>query len=221
MHTQALDISNDIPGVFDAKQERSVRIRDAFINAGVDALNSTRFGDLKITALAEASMNSVGSFYTRFKDKDAYFRALRVHAIDMLDQEIGARFSAERLAAVPPHEALEMLVDLMGDIFCSRFRGVLREALLRILEPDDPWAPMRDSARRIVAELHAGLKDAFPDFPPEEARRRLSFCFQMIVGVLQNDLVNDYHVFSTRDQSIRTGLKDAVCSYMGCREGRR
>ena len=208
------EISHNVPGVFDARQKRSVRIRDGYISVGVDALNEMRFANLKVLRLAEESGNSVGSFYSRFQDKDAYFRALRAFAIRSIDAEFVSRFTPEILKSVPPGKALDMLVDLLADIFSSRFRGVLRESLLRILDPDDPWAPMRRSAQRIIAALHSGLEDAFPGLTPDEARTRLSFCFQMIVGVLQNELVNDYHVFSLRDDSIRHGLKDAVRSYM-------
>ena len=214
MDSLAVSISENIPGVFVARQKRSVRIRDAFINAGVEALNGMRFSDLRVSDLATNSGNSVGSFYTRFRDKDAFFRALGAFTIESLDREIIERFTDETLSASTPNDGLEMLVDLLADIFTSRFRGVLRESLLRILEPDDPWAPMRGSASKIIAVLHSGMGSAFPEYSDKETKIRLSFCFQIIVGVLQNDLVNDYHVFSTRDQSIRKGLKEAVCSYM-------
>ena len=209
--------SEDIRGVFEARQKRSVRIRDSFINAGVEALNEMRFVDLKISALAESSGNSVGSFYTRFQDKDAFFRALRVFTIKSLEQELVAGFRFESLTGRDPKQVLDRLVDLMRDIFISRFRGVLRESLLRILEPDDPWAPMRGSADKIVAVLHESLANSFPGSTEEDTKTRLSFCFQMIVGVFQNDLVNDYHVFTTRDETLCDGLKEAVCAYMCCR----
>ena len=73
---------------------------------------------------------------------------------------------------------------------------------------------MRASANRIIANYHAALSCAFPRFTPEETKIWLSFCFQVIVGVLQNDLVNDYHVFSTRDRSIRAALKENLRLYM-------
>ena len=207
-------IEDNVPGVFKATQKRSIRIRDAYIQAGFEALNATRFRDLRITDLAEACQCSVGSFYTRFQDKEAYFRALTAATIADCNRQIDARVSADLLREMGADRALDELVDLMADIFSGRFRGVLREALLRILEPDDPWAPMRASARRIIANYHAALSDAFPQFAPEEAEIRLSFCFQIIVGVLQNDLVNDYHVFSTRDRSVRAALKENIARYM-------
>ena len=203
-----------IPGVFEARQERSARIRDAYVDAGVEMLNETRFGDLRISDLARRCGYSVGGFYSRFRDKEAYFRALRAAAIAACDDEIDRRMAPPVLAAMEPGEALDALVDLMADIFSGRYRGVLRDSLLRILDPEDPWAPMRASARRIMRRLHESLDRRLPPHPPGEARRRISFCFQAVVGVLQNDLVNDHHVFSTRDRSVRPALKEIVRRYM-------
>ncbi len=208
------DFLDDVPGVLKANQARSVRIRDSFINAGIDLLNEERLSHVAVPSLAKLCGCSVGSFYTRFKDKDAYFRALRVATIHACNMEIDRRVSVEALKMLGPKKGLEELVDLMSDLFTNRYRGVLRESLLRILEPDDPWAPMRDSARGIMENYHRAFENAFDGYKPKEARQRLSFCFQMIVGVLQNDLVNDYHVFSTKDKSLRNGLRAAVLSYM-------
>lgn len=210
-----VSLRGDIPGVYAARQKRSVRIRDSFINVGVEALNDTRLSDLTIAELCHRSGNSVGAFYTRFQDKEAYFRALRVFTIESHDQEAISRFNIDSLNDSSAKEILEKLVNLMVDIFTSRFRGVLRESLVLILEPDDPWAPMRGSALKIVSILQESLADAFPQQTATETSTRCRFCFQLIVGALQNDLVNDYHVYTTRDNSLRDGLKEAVCAYMG------
>jgi len=65
---------------------------------------------------------------------------------------------------------------------------------------------MRNYRRAFAAE--------FPDFDEDEAQMRLQFCFQLVVGALQNDLVNDYHMFSTRDESLRKALEETLRAYM-------
>lgn len=214
MNLGTLNLEDDIPGVLPARQKRSVRLRDSFIRAGFEILNSKRLSDLSVSELAKECGGSVGSFYTRFEDKEAYFRALRAAAIAMCNKEIQIRVSIARLYEMEPGEVLDEMVDLMADLFTSPIRGVLRESLLRILEADDPWAPMRDSAREIMRNYQRACATLFPEFSPDETKRRLKFCFQLTVGTLQNDLVNDYHVFSTRDESLRLGLKETLRSYM-------
>jgi len=207
-------ISDCIPGVFHATQQRSVRIRDSFIEAGVDALNSMRFDDLTVLHLSQLSQNSVGGFYTRFKDKDSYFTALRYSAVQALERDYVANFNAGTLAHSTSADVLEKLVDLMVDIFTSRYRGVLRESMLIIMEPDDPWAPMRESAQNILTELQRALSIVHSDEPSSFTNEQVHFCYQLIVGVLMNELVNSNHVFTTKDDSLRGGLKQAVCAYM-------
>ena len=207
-------VTESIPGVFETRQERSVRTRDQFLEAGLQALNQTRFADISVADLAKRTGNSVGSFYTRFEDKEAFFRALKARAIHANDLEINQRFTVAHLKTLSKGQTLDLMVDLLCDIFTNEYRGILRESLLRILDPDDPWEPMRQSARRIKSQLHQSLVGRFDHWSRDDTAIRLSFCFQLIVGVLQNDLVNDYHVFSTKDDSIRRGLKETVRRYM-------
>ena len=113
-----------------------------------------------------------------------------------------------------PGAVLDSMVDLMADIFTGPGRGVLRESFLRIGEADDPWAPMRQAARDVMRRYIEATAEKFSRYSADEAALRLRFCFQTVVGVLQNELVNDYHVYSTRDDSIRRGLKEMLRSYM-------
>lgn len=215
MDAASLGTGTEIPGVFEARQNRSVRARDGFIQAGIDALNEMRFDDLKIAELAKASNNSVGSFYTRFQDKDAYFRALRAFAAQGIERDFTAAFTVEKLRGMERGAALDALVDLVGAIFASKYRGVLRETYLRIMDADNPWAPIRGSAEQTLRTLHDGLHDAFPELGPDETKTRLSFCFQIVVGVIQNDLINNSHVFTLSDGSVLAGLKNTLRAYMG------
>lgn len=213
--SKVIPFSGDIPGVFAARQKRSVRIRDSFINVGVEALNDIRLRDLTVAELCNRGGHSVGAFYARFQDKDAFFRALRVAAIDASDQLVAEQFTVEVLKGCDARKTIEKLVDLLVDIFIGPYRGVLRESYVLILEPDDPWAPMRRSALKLVETMQQQLADTFPDNTVEETNIQCRFCFQLIAGSLQNDLINDYHVFSTKDDSLRDGLKQAACAYLG------
>ena len=63
-----------IPGVLDVQQDRSYLARNVFIEAGMIALNSRRFDDLHVADIAQAAGQSVGGFYSRFEDKEAFFK---------------------------------------------------------------------------------------------------------------------------------------------------
>lgn len=137
----------------------------------------------------------------------------------MRNEEIDDRLNAERLFEMSAEEGLDTLVDLMADLFTSPIRGVLRESLLRILEPEDPWAPMRDSAVDIMRRYRSAFASEFPAFDREETSNRIRFCFQIVVGALQNDLLNDYHIFTTKGESLRRELKSCLRAYVQVKLG--
>lgn len=216
MNQRSTEFAESIEGVFEARQDRSRRSRDAFIESGIALLNNRRFSDLKVSDLARHSGRSVGSFYKRFEDKQAFFRALQAATVARDQKIIQSRLAPERLNSLSPTEVLNELVDTLADIFSSEVRGVLRESLLRILEPEDGWAPMRQSGRDIQQRIVNRLKSSYPEMSEVQAERKLRFCYQIIVGVLQNDLLNDYHVVSTADRSVRMALKAVVADHMAC-----
>lgn len=201
-------------GVYVALQERSRKSRDAFIESGFVLLNHMRFNDLKVSDLARHCGRSVGSFYKRFEDKEAFFRALQVATVNRDREIIENRLAKDRLEQITPIEVLHEFVDVLSDIFSSEVRGVLRESLLRIHEPEDGWAPMRKSGQDVQQRLVDRLACEYTEMSAADTERKLRFCYQIIVGVLQNDLVNDSHTFSTKDQSIRSALKAVLVDHM-------
>lgn len=205
---------DEIEGVHAVLQERSRRSRDAFIESGFEMLNGMRFADLTVAALARHCGRSVGAFYKRFEDKEGFFRALQLAAVTHGRKLTRARLAPALLARMTPDEALDEMVDLLSDIFTSQARGVLRESLLRVLDPEDGWAPMRDSGREIQRLVVDRLKAEWPGVSEADAERKIRFCYQIVVGVLQNDLVNDFHSISTRDRSVRKALKAAIGDHM-------
>ena len=214
MNQQNVALEQSIKGVFEARQDRSRRSRDAFIESGIALLNEFRFNDLKVSDLARHSGRSVGSFYKRFEDKEAFFRALQASTVARDRKIIELRLDADRLNSLAPQEVMDELVDTLVDIFSSEVRGVLRESLLRILEPVDGWAPMRKSGQDVQQRIVNRLRSAYPGRSEMDTERKLRFCYQIVVGVLQNDLVNDYHAFSTADHSIRSVLKVVVSDHL-------
>lgn len=65
--------TGDIEGLHQTHQRRSL---DAFIETGFAQLCQHRLDELTISELVAESGRSVGSFYKRFRNKEAFFRAL-------------------------------------------------------------------------------------------------------------------------------------------------
>lgn len=69
---------------------------------------------------------------------------------------------------------------------------------------------MRAAGGDIRNRLVTSLAPRLPGHTEEEARRKIEFCYQLVVGVLQNDLVNDRLSFSSRDGSLLGPLQHAL-----------
>lgn len=197
-----------------ALQQRSVDTLNALMTNGIHLLNRCRLQELRIPDLVKRCGCSVGNFYLRFPNKETYFKALQAEVMAQADAIVVERLQPKQLAAMTAAEVVGSMVDLMADIFTSQGRGVYRESFLRIQEADDPWAPMRLAGRDIMRRYVEGTADKFVGLSEQEAGERLRFCFQTVVGVLQNELVNDFHVHSTRDGSVREALKLMLGAYM-------
>jgi AcrR family transcriptional regulator len=200
--------STDIKGLHETHQARSRRSRDAFIETGFALLNRLRLDEFTISELVAESGRSVGSFYKRFKNKDAFFRALCAAAVAHNSAFHKQALSVELLNALSPEKAMDRFAEVQFDIFTGKTRGVLREALLRTNNTeDDAWTPMRAAGRDIRQRLVTSIVPRLPGHSQEEAQHKVEFCYQLVVGVLQNDLVNDRLPFSSRDGSILPPLQ--------------
>ena len=94
-----VSLSSPLP----AKQNRSRKTRDALLAAGWKLLAKTSWDQLSVNDIVAEANSSVGSFYSRFADKDSYFDSLasqwleRRH-VDRLVRSVACRARSCRVA---------------------------------------------------------------------------------------------------------------------------
>jgi AcrR family transcriptional regulator len=90
-----------------AKQKRSRETRDALLAAGWKLLANTSWDRLSVNDIVAEARSSVGSFYSRFADKDSYFDSLASQWLERRRTETGALY--ERLKCTDDYvDALTM-----------------------------------------------------------------------------------------------------------------
>ena len=168
-----------------AKQARSRKTRDALIAAGWKLLARHPWEEVTINDIVKVAGVSVGSFYTRFADKDAYFETLAAEFVE--------RRSAQRIRDL---EQLGRDADYLAHVILDTYRTTLenqhfwRAALMRGAANPVFWKPFRDLGLRVMgmvlelraAELGRPLLD--------EETRHIRFAFQMANGLINNSIVN-------------------------------
>lgn len=171
-------------GVRPALQQRSRATRDRLLAAGKRLLEETDLDGVSIADIAAAADCSVGAFYTRFENKDAYFRAL---VTDMLAQERSA-LDALHDGVVDANLIEAIVANAVGSF--RRNAGLLRSALRKGMEDPSYWEPIRRHGQ-VAADLVVGRLSKMarrPLGPEEESRTR--FAFQVLYGTLVNALLH-------------------------------
>src|ERR1700753_3754637 len=105
-----LDSVEDLDGVLPVNQARSRNARDRLLTAGEKVFAKLGYDAAHVSDIAQAADCSVGSFYRRFRDKEAFFKALH-HRFTERNLDHGARFfELPRWRGVPTGTMVRTLV---------------------------------------------------------------------------------------------------------------
>jgi len=166
--------------VLPTHQQRSRRNRDSLLKAGERVFATHGFGDAHVSEIARLAGCSIGSFYRRFKDKQALFLALQTA---MYDQ---AHANIERFFAHPASDKASLTQIFFRLIENSateagKIKGYYRALFEISLRGAKVWDRMRE-LERCQAEHLRGLLvrrklSVRPDFVPA-----VSATIRMITG---------------------------------------
>ena len=133
-------------------QARAHATRDALLAAGRAMLADGDFDSLSIADLAAASKLSVGSFYGRFRDKEAFF--------EQLQEQVTAEFLLAARQALLPKDGQASTAGAIVASVCAMvidgFRkdaGYVRAALRHASTQPASWSPIQSAGRQVVKEV--------------------------------------------------------------------
>lgn len=167
------------------KQERSRRTRDALVAAAWALLQKRPWREISVADIAAGAGCAVGSFYSRFKDKDAFFESLASSWIEQRRESQRAVF-----------ESLAPTDDTLGEAILATYRFLMQHrhfwhaALVRGAADPAFWAAFRAMGRNYVDDVveRCTQQRGAPLTPGELTQLR--FAFQMANGVINNSIVN-------------------------------
>jgi len=166
------------------RQERSRKTYEALIAAGFRLLESEEFESLTIAGIAEEAGYSVGAFYARFESKDEFFEAMVAHHLEerSIDRaRLFADASRETLVGV----VVESLVR-----YYWRRRRFWRAVLLRSTNDPEFWAPINRNRVEFIEQFTSRIqRDIRRKLNPEETSN-LRFAIQMLLGIINNRMIN-------------------------------
>jgi AcrR family transcriptional regulator len=168
-----------------AKQDRSRRTRDALLAAGWKLLAKMSWEKISVNDIVAAANSSVGSFYSRFTDKDSYFDSLASQWLNRRREQMQELFA--RLSSDDDY-ADALVMDVYRNVTASR--NFWHAAIIRGVNFPDFWIPFRESGlRRIQEFLRLRTAELGRNLSAQETRD-IRFAFQMVNGVINNGILN-------------------------------
>ena len=203
----------DTPSILQPpRQRRAKETEQALLTAGRELLAQRDFAAVSVAQIAAACQVSVGAFYGRFRDKMAFFDALRTLVMEETDASVARYLNEERWAETPPRQIVEktMRFLLTG---CHNNRGVIRASLKHATTRPEEWLPHQKNGQEIVDRLVALLVPRLPG-PAEEAEQRVRFAMQAVFGMIVNAVLNDPGPLTLADERLPVELTRMVASYL-------
>ncbi len=186
-----MDSFDQIEGVLPANQARSRDARDRLLAAGERVFARVGYDAAHVSDIAQAAGCSVGSFYRRFRDKEAFFKALHA-SITERNCDSAARFCAmPEWDGRPTSAVLRTLIGNTAHIM-KRNHGFFRALFQRSLAGAgaDYWPRMRAGTQR-QGELLAAFLAARGQGGGESFVQDCVFALRSVDGTLVHRMLND------------------------------
>lgn len=171
--------------VLPAKQARSRRTRDRLLTAGRELLNRGAFDATSINDVARDAGCSVGAFYQRFPDKEAFFTVVIETVLADIALDAKRFVTDERLAEASVEVAIAQTVRYWTQVF-RRYRGLFRTMMKKTLHSEDAWNPIREMGPVSVEPFIAMLAAKCGQAHAGSLYYRGVAGFQILFGVMLN-----------------------------------
>lgn len=207
----------DLPARLTAppRQQRGRDRQQALIEAGLRLTAARDWADVTVGDIAAAIGCSVGTFYTRFHSKEAYFDVLLTLVTELMQQRADAFYGDPARDSETAAQFVANWVELVLHSF-SVHRGLYATAVLALRRRPASAAGaallrMRDKNR----EQFAAAMARRPGWRSAAARLRLQFAPQLLQGVLVNAVLTDPGPLRLGDAALQRQLVAALCAYLG------
>jgi AcrR family transcriptional regulator len=148
-----------LDGVMPASQARSRDARDRLLKAGERVFARMGYDAAHVSDIAGAADCSIGSFYRRFRDKEAFFGALHHRFTGRYRDNTRRFFEMPQWESKPTAFVIETFIANTAEIM-KRNQGFFRALLQRTLAGagEDYWPKMRKAGEQQGKSLAAFLE---------------------------------------------------------------
>jgi AcrR family transcriptional regulator len=188
-----------------AKQSRSQLKHQALLEAGRRLLNAQDLGTLSVAQLTRESGMSVGSFYSRFADKEAWFAELLRITAERVLADAQTLLEGRAWARSPTRRKVRMIVQRIVDIH-REHRGIFRAAHFDSARSSLYWPQLHGYGQRLGDEVHRALAAHMLQVPTARRRLRIGMALQVVYGTLVNAVLHDPGPIALADRRMEQEL---------------
>lgn len=196
-----------------AYQNRSREQRDRLLKAGERAFAASGFWQTHITDIAKRAGCSVGSFYRRFEDKEAFFLALQSDMAGRAEANIAKFFEDPERET----EALDELIIRLARNTARTMRGIegYYRALFELsLRGQNVWPPMR-RVEAIEAEFLVKLLKDRGVRLDDRIHKRAHLAIRMMHGQIISAMLHGPGPWAAEDPELHEELGLMLIRYLG------
>jgi AcrR family transcriptional regulator len=171
--------------VLPAKQARSRETRDRLLAAGRQLLERGAFEATSIADIASDAECSVGAFYHRFADKEAFFTVVIESVLAEMVAEAKLAITYERFAEATVEATLEACVAYWIEVHL-RNQGLFRTVMKKTLHEAESWKPVRRQGAATLNHFILLLAAKCGKSDSRSFQYRAEVGFQIVSGLLMN-----------------------------------
>ena len=192
-------------GVRAAKQSRSQAKHHALLEAGRRLLDTHDLVTLSVAQLTRDAGMSVGSFYSRFEDKDAWFAELLRVTGEQALQDTQALLAGSRFARASHARKAALIVGHIVAIHRAH-RGIFRAAHSDAARSRLYWPQLHAYGQRLADAVYDAIAPHMQQVPPAQRRLRVRIALQLVFGTLVNAVLHNPGPIGLHDKRMETEL---------------
>jgi len=192
-------------GVRAAKQSRSLLKHQALLQAGRRLLDTHDLSTLSVAQLTRDAGMSVGSFYSRFEDKDAWFAELLRVTGEQALQDTQALLVSARFTRASNARKVAQIVRHLVHIH-REHRGIFRAAHSDPARSRLYWPQLHAYGRQLGDAVYLALAAHLQQVPAAQRRLRVGIALQLVFGTLVNAVLHNPGPIGLHDKRMETEL---------------
>lgn len=207
----------DLSGFRPARQARSQALLDRWVEVALALLQQRDFDAISIGEICEAAGVSVGSFYTRFDSKEAFFRYLQ----HVVVQDSATTLDASRVARFMPRDERDRVESLRAFLaqlvrhtvtWYQRHEGLIRASLRLAQTRPEAWEPLRALGAHNTRRYEAAILQITGSEDDAALRETVGFALQSLIGTCNNMVMVNPAPFSIRGERTQVLLVRAMAA---------